>query len=122
MVDQGKNWALDRFYHGLVPSFRDALEFAMAELLKSRYPTPVGRVETLADKGILPPDLEPLEQGVPEPDVIEGLSLRMTQVINHYQQEEHHCFICGAPDHFAQFAPTGTPSACGRRSSLTLMG
>ena len=32
VADQGKNWAQDRFYHGLVPSLRDALEFAMAEL------------------------------------------------------------------------------------------
>ena len=29
---QGKNWAQDRFYHGLVPSLRDALEFAIVEL------------------------------------------------------------------------------------------
>ena len=32
VADQGKNWAQDRLYHGLVPSLRDALEFAMAEL------------------------------------------------------------------------------------------
>ena len=34
VVDQGKNWARDRFYHGLVPSLREALEFMMAELPK----------------------------------------------------------------------------------------
>ena len=32
VTDQGKNLAWDRFYHGLVPSLQDALEFAMAEL------------------------------------------------------------------------------------------
>ena len=32
VVDQDKNWVKDRFYHGLAPSLRDALEFTMAEL------------------------------------------------------------------------------------------
>ena len=32
VMDQGKNLAWDRFYHGLAPSLQDALEFAMAEL------------------------------------------------------------------------------------------
>ena len=32
VADQGKNWAWNRFYYGLVPNLRDALEFAMAEL------------------------------------------------------------------------------------------
>ena len=32
VTDQGKNLAWDQFYHGLVPSLQDALEFAMAEL------------------------------------------------------------------------------------------
>ena len=32
VVDQGMNWAHDRFYHGLVPRLQDALEFMMAEL------------------------------------------------------------------------------------------
>ena len=32
VADQGKNWTQDRFYHGLAPSLRDALEFTMAEL------------------------------------------------------------------------------------------
>ena len=31
-MDQGKNLAWDRFYHGLVPSLQDALEFTMVEL------------------------------------------------------------------------------------------
>ena len=38
VVDQGKNWVRDRFYHGLAPSLQDALEFAMAELLGREQP------------------------------------------------------------------------------------
>ena len=49
-----------------------------------RYLTHVGRVATLTKEERLPPDLEPLDLGVPEPDIIEGLSLRMTQAMNHY--------------------------------------
>ena len=43
-----------------------------------RYPTSTGRVATLAEEELLLPDPEPLEQGVPELDIIEGLSLSMT--------------------------------------------
>ena len=32
VTNQGKNLAWDRFYHGLAPTLRDALGFAMAEL------------------------------------------------------------------------------------------
>ena len=60
---------------------------------------------TLVEEGLLLPDLEHLEQGVPEPDMIEGLSLRITQAMNHYQREECHCFICGVTNHFAQDCP-----------------
>ena len=56
----------------------------------------------LAEEELLPPDPKPLDLGVPEPDITEGLSLRMTQAMNHYQCEECHCFVCGATDHFAQ--------------------
>ena len=45
-----------------------------------RYPAPAGRVTMLAKEELLLPDSEPLEQGVRESDVIEGLSLKMTQV------------------------------------------
>ena len=49
-----------------------------------RYPAPGGRVATLTKEELLPPDPEPLDPGVPKLDVMEGLSLRMTQVMNHY--------------------------------------
>ena len=67
-----------------------------------RYPTPVGWVEMLAEEELLLPDPEPLDPGAPEPDIIEGLSLRMTQAMNHYQHEEHQCFVCGATNHLTR--------------------
>ena len=65
-----------------------------------RYFTPTGWVTMLAKEELLLPDPKPLDPGVPEPDMIEGLSLRMTQAMNHYQCEECHCFVCGATDPF----------------------
>ena len=38
----------------------------------------MGRVATLTKEELLPPDPKPLDPGVHELDIIEGLSLRMT--------------------------------------------
>ena len=65
-----------------------------------RYPTPTGWVAMLAEEELLLPYPEPLDPGVCEPGIIEGLSVRMTQAMSHYQCEECHCFMCGATDHF----------------------
>ena len=67
-----------------------------------RYPAPAGWVAMLAEEELLPPDPEPPDSEVPEPYVIEGLNLKMTQAMNHYQREEHHCFMRWATDHFAR--------------------
>ena len=67
-----------------------------------RYPAPMGWVAMLTEEQLLLPDPKPLDPGVPEPDIIEDLSLRMTQAMNHYQHEECCCFVCRATDHFAQ--------------------
>ena len=67
-----------------------------------KYPAPKGWMAMLAEEELLLPDPEPLDPGVSELDIIEGLSLRMTQAMNHYQHEECHCFVSGATDHFAQ--------------------
>ena len=83
-----------------------------------RYPTPVGRVATLAEEELLLPDPEPLDLGVLEPDMIEGLSLRMTQAMNHYQREECYCVVCvGQLTTLLGIVLTGNLSACGGRSS-----
>ena len=70
-----------------------------------RNPTPIGWVAMLAEEEMLLPKPELPDSEASEPDVIEGLSLRMTQAMNHYQQEEHRCFMCGATDHFARDCP-----------------
>ena len=67
-----------------------------------RYPVRVGWVAMLAEEESLPPDPELPDSEVSKPDVIKELSLRMIQVMNHYQREERCCFVCGATDHFAR--------------------
>ena len=59
-----------------------------------KYSTPVGCVATV-EADLFPPDPDPVESAPPEPDHIEGLSLRMTQAMNHYQKQECKCFVCG---------------------------
>ena len=60
---------------------------------------------TLEEEELLLPDPESPDSETSELEQIEGLSLRMTQGMNHYQQEEHHCFVCGVTDHFARGCP-----------------
>ena len=61
----------------------------------------MGKVATLEDEELFPPDPEALDVEPPKIDQIEGLCVRMTQAMNHYQWEEHSCFVCGTTDHFA---------------------
>ena len=69
-----------------------------------KYPTPVGCVATIGSD-LLPPDPDPEENAPPKLDHIEGLSLRMTQAMNHFQKQERKCFICGDPGHFVRECP-----------------
>ena len=65
------------------------------------YPTPANRVATVGKGGnFLPPNLEEQEPEPPGDDPLDGLSTQMTQAMNHFQREEHHCFICGQTGHF----------------------
>ena len=72
-----------------------------------KYPTPVGCMWLLLRQTCFhqTPDPDPVESAPPEPDHIEGLSLRMTQAMNHYQRQEHRCFVCGDSGHFARECP-----------------
>ena len=70
-----------------------------------RYPAPVGWVATLEDEGLFPPDPKAQDSEPPEFNQIEGLSVRMTQAMNHFQWEEHRCFVCCMMDHFTRDCP-----------------
>ena len=70
-----------------------------------RYPMPTGRVATLEDEELCPPDPEVQDTEPPECDQIEGLSVRMTQAMNHFQWEECWCFVCCVMDHFTRYCP-----------------
>ena len=70
-----------------------------------RCPTSAGWIVMLEEGELLLPDPESPDSEAPELDQIEGLSLMMTQVMNHFQQEEHHCFVCGVTDHFVRDCP-----------------
>ena len=69
-----------------------------------KYSTPVGCTDTV-EADLFPPDPELVESAQPEPDHIEGLCLRMTQAMNHYQKQEHQCFMCGDTGHFVRNHP-----------------
>ena len=76
----------------------------------------------LAEEELLPPDPEPPDSKAPEPDILEGLSLRMTQAMNHYQWEECCCFVCRATDHFAWDCPIGEAFRAWHKEHLNSKG
>ena len=69
-----------------------------------KYSTPRGCAATV-DADLFPLDPESVESTPPKPDQIEGLSLRMTQAMNHYQKQEHHIFMYGDTRHFMRDCP-----------------
>ena len=50
-----------------------------------RYPMPVGQIASLEDEELFLPDQEVQDIEHPEFDQIKGLSVRMTQAMNHFQ-------------------------------------
>ena len=66
-----------------------------------KYPTLVGCTATV-ESDLLLPDPDPVENAPPKLDHIEGLSLRMTQAMNHYQRQEHKCFVWGDSGHLTR--------------------
>ena len=69
-----------------------------------KYSALVGCAATV-EPDLLPPDPDPVDNAPPEPDYIEGLSLQMTQAMNHYQRQERKCFMCGDSGHFTRECP-----------------
>ena len=66
-----------------------------------RYPASSGWVAMLEEEELLPPDPKLPDYEAPEPDVIEGLSLRM--ITTRGRNAAASC--CGATDHFARDCP-----------------
>ena len=66
-----------------------------------KYSTPVGCAATI-EADLFSPDPKLTESVPPKPDNIEGLSLRKTQVMNHYQKQECQCSVCGDTGHFVR--------------------
>ena len=69
-----------------------------------KYSTPGGCAATV-EVDLFPPDPELVESAPPKPDHIEGLLLRMTEAMNHYQKQEHCCFMYGDTGHFMRECP-----------------
>ena len=76
----------------------------------------------LEEGELLPPDPESPDSEAPELDQIEGLSLRMTQAMNHFQQEECCCFVCGTADHFLRHCPHWETFCAWHREHLNSKG
>ena len=87
-----------------------------------RYPVPTGRVATLEDEELFLSDPEVKDVEPPEFDQIEGLSVRITQAMNHYQWEECQCFVCSKMRHFTRVCPHCETFQAWHKEHLNSMG
>ena len=69
------------------------------------YPALAGRVAALEEKGVVSTDSTSGEDTKSEVEAVDGLNMRLAQVMSHYQREECKCFVCGSPGHFARDCP-----------------
>ena len=69
------------------------------------YPVPAGRVAALQEEGSALTDPVSREDSESEVEVVDGLNVRLAQVMSHYQREEQKCFMCGSPGHFTRDCP-----------------
>ena len=85
-----------------------------------KYSTP-GRHAATVEADLFPLDPELVESAPPKPDHTEGLSLRMTQAMNHYQKQEHHSCV-GIQDTSCGTVHIVKSSAHGTRAFKLLRG
>ena len=69
------------------------------------YPALMGRVAALEEEGVASADPTSGEDSESEVEAVDGLNVRLAQVMSHYQREEQKCFMCGSPGHFARDCP-----------------
>ena len=66
------------------------------------YPAPAGRVAALEEEGVASANPASGKDSESEVEDVDGLNVRIAQAISHYQREDHKCFTCGSPGHFAR--------------------
>ena len=69
------------------------------------YSAPAGRVAALEEEGLALTDPVSGEDSESEVEAVDGLNVRLAQVMSHYQREEQKCFMCGSPGHFTRDCP-----------------
>ena len=69
------------------------------------YPAPTGRVVALEEERVASTNPASGEDSKSEVEAVDGLNVRLAQVMSCYQREEWKCFMCMSPGHFARDCP-----------------